>query len=241
MLFRSPFGNLLSFADQYMQLLAGNTAAVIDPYVADVRPCDLDTAIAIDRDKPHPLLFTRSDGIQKQPQNTAGCFNPAGIFIPTAETTRAELKKANRKRLLSAATGSFKIPSLRNIELTGPYMHNGGMATLEEVLEFYTRGGNFETPPKEFGKIFALVDLRLSPQRREDLLNFLKSLTDDRVRYEKAPFDHPELPVPHGHAASSEVNPLSDVLAADEFIIIPAVGAEGRATALLPFDDYLPR
>jgi cytochrome c peroxidase len=235
-----PFSNPLSFADQYMQLLAGNTAAVVDHYVADVRPCDLDTAIAIDRDKPHPMLFTRVDGIQKQPQSTTDCFNPAGTFIPTAATAQAELKKANRKRFLSAAKGSFKIPTLRNIELTGPYMHNGGMATLEEVLEFYTRGGNFETPPKEFGRLFALVDLRLSPQSREDLLNFLKSLTDDRVRYEKAPFDHPELPVPHGHDGSSKTNPLSDALAADEFIAIPAVGAAGRTDALLPFESYLP-
>ncbi|MDE2388935.1 MAG: cytochrome-c peroxidase [Betaproteobacteria bacterium] len=235
-----PFGNPLSFADQYMQLLAGNTAAIVDQYVADVRPCDLDTAIAIDRDKPHPMLFTRTDGIQQQPQSTAGCFNPAGTFIPTVDAARAELKKTSRKRFLSAAKGSFKIPSLRNIELTGPYMHNGGMATLEEVLEFYTRGGNFETPPKEFGRLFSLTDLRLSPQRREDLLNFLKSLTDDRVRYEKAPFDHPELLVPHGHGESSKTNPLSGALAADEFIALPAVGAEGRTDALLPFENYLP-
>ena len=42
-----------------------------------------------------------------------------------------------------AVTGSFKTPTLRNVELTGPYMHNGGMATLEQVVEFYTRGTDF--------------------------------------------------------------------------------------------------
>ncbi|HNP52798.1 MAG TPA: cytochrome c peroxidase, partial [Nitrosomonas nitrosa] len=61
-----PFGNPLSFADQYMELLAGNQAGIVDPYVADVRPCDLDTPVAIDRDAPHPLLFTRAEGVQPQ-------------------------------------------------------------------------------------------------------------------------------------------------------------------------------
>src|SRR5262249_51927629 len=42
-----------------------------------------------------------------------------------------------------AVDGAFKVPSLRNVELTGPYFHNGGMATLEQVVDFYTRGGGF--------------------------------------------------------------------------------------------------
>lgn len=238
-----PFGNPLSFSDQYLQLLAGNDSGVVDPYVANVRPCDLDTSIAIDSDNPHALLFTRVDGIQKQKQNTVNCFNPAGIFIPTATAALTELAKPNRRRFLSAANGSYKIPTIRNIELTGPYMHNGGMATLDEVLAFYTRGGNFATPPKEFAKIFAQVDLRLAPQKRTDLLNFLKSLTDDRVRFEKAPFDHPELIVPHGHAGNNatitKTHPISGALAADEFLFIPAVGAAGRTKALQAFDRYL--
>lgn len=238
-----PFGNPLSFSDQYLQLLAGNVSGIVDPYVADVRPCDLDTSIAIESDNPHPLFFTRADGIRRQKQNTLNCFNPAGIFIPTTSTASAELNKPKRKRFLSAANGSFKIPTLRNIELTGPYMHNGGMATLDEVLAFYTRGGNFATPPKEFAKIFALVDLRLTPQKRTDLLNFLKSLTDDRVRYEKAPFDHPEIRVPHGHVGDNSSitrqNPMNASLAADQFLVIPAVGAAGRMQPLQSFDRFL--
>jgi hypothetical protein len=122
-------------------------------------------------------------------------------------------------------------------------MHNGGMATLDEVLAFYIRGGNFATPPKEFAKIFAQVDLRLAPQKRTDLLNFLKSLTDDRVRFEKAPFDHPELIIPHGHAGDNTIitktHSMSSTLAADESLLIPAVGAAGRTNALQAFDRYL--
>ena len=39
--------------------------------------------------------------------------------------------------------GSFKSVGLRNIELTGPYFHNGGTATLEQLVDFYARGGDF--------------------------------------------------------------------------------------------------
>ena len=41
-----------------------------------------------------------------------------------------------------AIDGAFKVPSLRNVELTGPYFHNGGQATLEQVIQFYNRGGD---------------------------------------------------------------------------------------------------
>ena len=144
---------------------------------------------------------------------------------------------------MSGATGSFKIPTLRNVELTGPYMHNGGMATLEQVIEFYTRDGNFDVDAKEFSKIFSQSALRFDPQQFEDLLNFLKSLTDERVRHQKAPFDHPELIVSHGHVGDNHAiqaeNPLRAVLAADEVLVIPAVGAEGSNEPLLPFEDYL--
>src|SRR5262249_27504201 len=42
-----------------------------------------------------------------------------------------------------AADGAFKVPSLRNVELTGPYFHNGGTASLMDVVQFYARGGDF--------------------------------------------------------------------------------------------------
>ncbi len=238
-----PFGNPLSFSDQYMQFLAGNDAGVVDPYVTDVRPCDMDSIMALNSNETIGLLFTNVDGIQPQSQNTENCFRPEGAFIPTVETALAELDKPDRRRFVSAARGSYKVPSLRNIELTGPYMHNGGMATLKQVIEFYARGGNFETDPKEFSKVFDQTFI-LQEQAIEDLLNFLKSLTDERVRYEKAPFDHPELFVSHGHTGDNlAVNDASHInnstLASDEILVIPAVGAEGRTDPLQAFDTYL--
>ncbi|MEH1938879.1 MAG: cytochrome c peroxidase [Nostoc sp.] len=116
------------------------------------------------------------------------------------------------------ADGAFKAPGLRNVELTAPYFHNGGQATLEQVVDFYNRGGDFG----------ALPPLNLSPEEKQQLVAFLKGLTDDRVRYEKAPFDHPQLFVPNGHPGNQRsVNDDGTGKATDSFLEIPAVGRNG--------------
>jgi cytochrome c peroxidase len=104
-----------------------------------------------------------------------------------------------------AVQGSFKVPGLRNVELTPPYFHNGSARTLDEVVEFYTRGGNFPNNlvtlndnPNVAIAVQPLGKLRANPASRTEVVEFLKSLTDERVRQEKAPFDHPELQIPNG-------------------------------------------
>ena len=239
-----PFGNPLSYADQYLQFLAGNPSGVVDPHVDEVRACDLDVSIARNQPDAHPIFFTQVEGVLPQPQSTTGCFSALGAFVPTPAAARAELQSPSNTKMRSAARNSFKIPSPRNVELTGPYMHNGSMATLEEVIEFYTRGGNFDTPGKQFGTVFPQVDLRFSPQLRQALLDFLLSLTDERVRWERAPFDHPELRIADGHAgnnlAVTGTSPIGPQLGLDQTRLVPAVGAEGRTTTPLgSFDAAL--
>jgi cytochrome c peroxidase len=81
-------------------------------------------------------------------------------------------KTENRKHF-------FKTPSIRNIALTSPYMHNGVYKTLEEVIEFYNLGGGYgigitnqeyQTLPPD--------PLNLTDQEKTDLINFMKTLTD---------------------------------------------------------------
>jgi cytochrome c peroxidase len=99
--------------------------------------------------------------------------------------------------------GSFKVPGLRNVELTPPYFHNGSMATLDQVVEFYTRGGNFPGNPELSATMVPVRNLRGSPAKRGELVEFLKALTDERVRNQSAPFDHPELRIPSGDLAGT--------------------------------------
>jgi cytochrome c peroxidase len=240
---RDPFGNPLSFAAQYLQFLAGNRAGVVDSVVMTTRPCDLQVPIAFNLPVPHSIIFTQVEGVRPQMQDTAGCYNSAGAWLPLPAAAAAELARAGNRKMLAATDSAFKVPSLRNVELTGPYMHNGSMATLEEVVEFYARGGNFDGRSKQFGTVFPQPELQLDAAARADLVAFLKSLTDERVRYERAPFDHPELFVPHGHPGDhtriTSAHPLDASLGDDEMIVIPAVGAAGRAQPIEPFESGL--
>lgn len=70
--------------------------------------------------------------------------------------------------------GMFKAPTLRNIALTAPYMHDGSIATLSGVLDHYAAGGR----AKSFRTDALLVGFKLSEQERADVIAFLESLTD---------------------------------------------------------------
>lgn len=100
-----------------------------------------------------------------------------------------------------AVNGAFKTPQLRNLELTAPFMHNGSMLTLEQVVEFYTRGGNFANPEQAVD-MSPIGQLRGAPDKRAEVVAFLQALTDPRVAAESAPFDHPELRIPDGTSAT---------------------------------------
>jgi cytochrome c peroxidase len=142
--------------------------------------------------------------------------------------------------LRGAVDGAFKTPQLRNVELTGPYFHNGGMLTLMQVVEFYDDGGNFcklNLPDLD-------PDIRpigLSEGERRALVAFLLTLTDERVKYKSAPFDHPELRIPNGHPGNHKKT-LADILfrnkqAVDQVAVFKAVGKQGVSgrDALQPF------
>jgi cytochrome c peroxidase len=237
-----PFGNPLSFSVQYLHYLTDNRKAVIDAPVSAVRACDFSLPIARNAASPN-FMFAPVDGIRPQPEPTTRCFNPTGPWLPTVAAAQRELANPATRKMLALVDGAFKVPGLRNVELTGPYMHNGSMATLDQVVEFYARGGNYEVGAKPFGLVFPQTDLQTDPQAREDLIAFLKTLTDDRVRYRKAPFDHPEITIPSGHAGDHVLMPagnsLGAGLGADLYETHSAVGADGSAQALKSFVEYL--
>ncbi|MBT0652765.1 cytochrome-c peroxidase [Geomobilimonas luticola] len=183
----------------------------------------------------YPLSFSRQNVMNPPPPFTfpkPGCVNdfigdPPNICPPTASTvTRV------------AANGAFKTPGLRNVELTGPFFHNGGMSTLRQVVDFYIRGGNFREENMAdldpvINDINGLKDAGKEADRNA-LVAFLLSLTDERVRQEKAPFDHPQIFVPNGHEAKVAGDPKRTRVLADRTLEIPAVGAAGRQAQGLP-------
>jgi cytochrome c peroxidase len=75
-----------------------------------------------------------------------------------------------------ASPGKFKAPSLRNVALTAPYMHDGSIPTLEAVLDRYAAGGG-HVPDQDP----LIGGFPLTPAQRSDLVEFMRCLTDDSV------------------------------------------------------------
>ena len=95
-------------------------------------------------------------------------FENNGLYEVYADDGRFRLTGEESDRAL------FKVPSLRNIELTAPYMHDGSLSTLEEVIEHYQSGGK-----NHLHKSDLIQPLSVSETEKDDLIQFLKSLTDE--------------------------------------------------------------
>ncbi|MCX7080612.1 MAG: cytochrome-c peroxidase, partial [Pseudomonas sp.] len=218
-----PWGNPLSFSRQYNTMLQGG---------------------------PAPDLFA-----------VGVCFFavPLSSAIPCDPTLKPKVS------FRDAVDGAFKVPTLRNIALTGPYFHNGSRATLQQVVEFYNRGGDrrgsdanntsgFENPGANQHNTSNLdpdiAPINFTPAEMDALVKFLEgALTDPRVAWEKAPFDHPSLVIPQGQVGDENVVALRPFdpsvksrQAIDAAMMIQPVGAEGRSVKegpLQPFNNDL--
>ena len=119
------------------------------------------------------------------PLFTDNSFRYIGVRPQNEDTGRFQVTGNNNN------IGEFRTPGLRNVELRGSYFHNGRFTTLEEVVAFYNRGGDFSGPNKPINLI---RPLGLTAQQQADLVAFLKRpLTDPRVAVEAPPFDRPSL------------------------------------------------
>jgi cytochrome c peroxidase len=78
---------------------------------------------------------------------------------------------------------SFKTPTIRNIALTAPYMHNGVFKTLEEVIDFYDNGGGSGLGFNLSNQTLPADKLNLTPLEKKQLIAFMKTLTDEKNSY----------------------------------------------------------
>ena len=155
----------------------------------------------------------------------------------------AELPCASAVCPRTQVDGAFKVPGLRNVEITGPYFHNGGQATLAQVIEFYDRQSDFGAANiADLDRNMAFIDI--DEPDEEPLVAFLLALTDERVRNKLAPFDHPQLFVPDGHPGDQVMITCTDpeipFQACTDLLEIPAVGVGGLpAAGLEPLATFL--
>ena len=75
--------------------------------------------------------------------------------------------------------GAFKTPTVRNSEMTAPYMHNGAFKSLDTLMEFYNQGGGAGLGLNLPNQTLSASKLNLTDQEKQDIIAFLKALTDD--------------------------------------------------------------
>ncbi|HLX42717.1 MAG TPA: di-heme enzyme [Bryobacteraceae bacterium] len=103
-----------------------------------------------------------------------------GFFNTGVSTYTAPNRGLYEHTQKSEDIGKFRPPTLRNVALTGPYMHDGSLATLQDVIDHYAAGGKIDHPNKS--KI--LHRFQLSDGDKRDLIEFLKSLTDEALLHD---------------------------------------------------------
>jgi cytochrome c peroxidase len=96
-------------------------------------------------------------------------FENNGLYEVYEDNGRERLTQDPDDRAL------FKVPSLRNVEVTGPYMHDGSISSLSEVIDHYNSGGNGHMHQSEL-----IRPLQLTNEEKTDLLEFLHALTDQK-------------------------------------------------------------
>ena len=95
-------------------------------------------------------------------------FENNGLYLSYADDGRFRFSKDSNDIAL------FKVPTLRNIEVTAPYMHDGSIKTLKQVIEHYNSGGKSHA-----NKSSLILPLELSQDEKDDLHTFLLTLTDN--------------------------------------------------------------
>jgi hypothetical protein len=155
----------------------------------------------------HPELGEVEGGLNTRTQlplldgylDILGPFNPRARLNQQFNRAQGPLMGTFPAVNRAGHRGAAKVPGLRNVELTGPYFHNGGKLTLRQAVNFYTRGGDFPVtngPHKAFNILNVTSSAQLVSNDRIALTAFLLSLTDERVAREQAPFDRPEIFLP---------------------------------------------
>lgn len=99
---------------------------------------------------------------------TNGAFENNGLYLEYADQGRKRVTAQEEDR------AKFRVPTLRNVELTAPYMHDGSVESLEDVVAHYNAGGEAHVNKSEL-----IRPLNLTAAEQADLVAFLKTLTDE--------------------------------------------------------------
>jgi cytochrome c peroxidase len=167
------------------------------------------------------LATFRSAGTRCFECHSAPTFSDDSFSVTGVPDLQGQAHDTGRLEVESTSLdGAFKAPTLRNIALTAPYMHNGAFDTLEEVVDFYAKGGGRDEGVENVD--IHVIGFDLTDQEKADLVAFMYALTDES--------NLPEIPtsVPSGLAVVESVeNPAREIVSE-----MNAVGGEQKQLRL---------
>ncbi len=144
------------------------------------------TALAADQLRGMKLFFrkTKCDRCHEGPNFTTNSFHNTGVGADKPQPDEGRYAVTHDPK----DWGAFKTPSLRNVAETGPYMHDGSLKSLEDVIEFYDRGGvlNKNLDPE------MMKPLKLTRDEKADLVAFLRALSGEGWQKIRPPEQFPQ-------------------------------------------------
>lgn len=175
--YRTAFASVFDRSKPTVQHAALALASFVRTLVSGDAPADRflvlgdSSALSLEAQRGFELFRFKAGCIRchEPPRFTDELFHNTGVAWRDAS-----FADSGRSRVSGRAedVGAFKTPTLRNTALTAPYMHDGSLMTLEEVVEFYDRGG---TPNPHLDPL--LRPLKLTATEKSDLIAFLRALT----------------------------------------------------------------
>ncbi|WP_183560548.1 cytochrome-c peroxidase [Mucilaginibacter sp. SP1R1] len=173
-LFKKAFGNPKITSKNMMKALGQFMAAMVSAnskYDKHVRN-EQGGAFSKEEQSGYSLFKQKCSSCHKEPLFTDRSFRNNGLETRSTDKGRDSL--THRKSDL----GKFKVPSLRNVEVSAPYMHDGHLASLEDVLAHYDHGvkanPNLDPELKKNGRL----GISLNSQEQQQIVAFLRTLTD---------------------------------------------------------------
>ncbi|MFT3683179.1 MAG: cytochrome c peroxidase [Ferruginibacter sp.] len=177
-MFRAAFGSTLINSQRMLKALAQFTGSIVACNSKYDKVKRGEATFTISEEYGYIVFKEKCNSCHREPLFTDDSFRNNGLDVNPGinDFGRMTITHKNSDSL------KFKVPSLRNIELTAPYMHDGRLHTLSQVINHYRNKINTEQPTLD-----SLLKNRIAvtEQERVDLLSFLHTLTDENITKDK--------------------------------------------------------
>lgn len=173
-MFKAAFGNATANSQNMLRALTQFMGVMVsaNSKYDKVMKNPVQNSFTNDEKAGYELFKKKCSSCHTEPLFTDLSYRNTGLDLISADEGRMHITEQENDR------GKFRVPTLRNIELSGPYMHDGRFTSLAQVLEHYNNGVK---PSQNLDGLLQREDkigIALSPTEKQQIISFLKTLTD---------------------------------------------------------------